>query len=116
MEAGAPAGSVSFNLPRTAGGVTIFSLLPSNARVVTGLPANGTPNYFASIYGAYAIRVWKFHADFANTTASTLTGPTNASTATFSVGPSTVPEKGGNNLDTLTYRLMMQNQYTNRSG
>jgi hypothetical protein len=116
MEAGAPAGSVSFNLPRTAGGVTVFSLLPSNARVVTGLPAAGTPNYFASIYGAYAIRVWKFHADFANTSASTLTGPTNASTATFSVGPSTVPEKGGNNLDTLTYRLMMQNQYTNLAG
>jgi hypothetical protein len=116
MEAGAPATSIAFSLPRTIGGVTVFSLLPSNARVVTGLPSSGTPNYFASIYGAYAIRVWKFHADFANAANSTFTGPTSVPTATFNVGPSTVPEKGGNNLDTLTYRLMMQNQYTNLGG
>ena len=107
---------MTFNLPRTIGGVSVFSLLPSNARTVTGLPPAGSPNYFASIYGSYNIRVWKFHVDWANTANSTFTGPTNASSGTFNVGPSTVPEKSGNNLDTLSYRLMMQNQYTNQGG
>jgi hypothetical protein len=116
MEAGQPAQAVSFAVPRTVGGVTVFSLLPSNARSVTGLPPSGSPNYFASIYGSYNIRVWKFHVDWANTANSTFTGPTNATIGTFSVGPGNVPEQSGNNLDTLSYRLMMQNQYTNLAG
>src|SRR5436190_3436661 len=53
MEAGQPAGSIAAAVPRTVGGVTVFSLLPSNARTATGLPPAGTPNYFASIYGSY---------------------------------------------------------------
>ena len=32
------------------------------------------------------------------------------------LGPDDVPSKGGNTLDTLSFRLMMQNQYTNISG
>jgi hypothetical protein len=116
MEAGQPAGSITAALPRTVGGVTVFSLLPSNARTVTGLPPSGTPNYFASIYGSYNIRVWQFHVDWANPSSSTFTGPTNASSGTFNVGPPSVPEKTGNDLDTLSYRLMMQNQYTNIGG
>ena len=116
MEAGQPAKWVALNLPATVGGVSVFSLLPSNARTVTGLPPAGAPNYFASIYGSYNIRVWKFHVDWTNLANSTLTGPTNPTVGTFSVGPSTVAEKSpGNPLDTLTYRLMMQNQYTNRT-
>ena len=116
MESGATARSVSFNLAKTVGGTTVFSLLPSNARVVTGLPPSGAPNYFASIYGSYAARIWKFHVDWSNTANSTFTGPTNVGVATFNVGPSNVPENGGNNIDTLSYRLMMQNQYTNLGG
>jgi hypothetical protein len=116
MEAGTSARSVSFNLPSKVGGTTVFSLLPSNTRVVTGLPPTGSPNYFASIYGSYAVRVWKFHVDWSNTSNSTFTGPTNVPIATFNVGPSNVPEKGGNNVDTLSYRLMFQNQYTNENG
>jgi len=117
MEAGNPnAQGVSFTLPRTVGGVSVFSLLPSNARAVTGAPPAGSPNYFASIYGSYAIRVWKFHVDWTTPSNSTFTGPTNAGISTFNVGPSDVPEKDGNNLDTLSYRLMMQNQYTNIGG
>ena len=116
MEAGTTAGGLTVSLPRTVGGVTVFSLLPSNSRVVTGLPPSGAPNYFASIWGAYDIRVWKFHVDWANTANSSFTGPTNVPIATFNVGPSTVPERDGNNLDTLSYRLMMQNQYTNLNG
>jgi hypothetical protein len=117
MEAGNPsAQGVSFSLPRSIGGVSVFSLLPSNARVVTGAPPAGSPNYFSSIWGAYSIRTWKFHVDWATPSSSTFTGPTNTSVSTFNVGPSTVPEKDGNNLDTLSYRLMMQNQYTNIGG
>jgi hypothetical protein len=116
MEAGLPAQSVSFILPKTVGGVTVFSLLPSNARAATGLPPAGSPNYFASIYATYQIRVWKFHVDFQTPANSTFTGPTNVPISTFNVGPGTVPMKDGNNVDTLTYRVMMQNQYTNLSG
>jgi hypothetical protein len=117
MEAGNPnAQGVTFNVAKTVGGVSVFSLLPSNARAVTGAPPAGSPNYFSSIYGSYAIRTWKFHVDWANPASSTFSGPTNTSVATFSVGPSNVPELGGNNLDTLTYRVMMQNQYTNIGG
>jgi hypothetical protein len=117
MEAGDPgATGVTFSLPRTVGGVSVFSLLPSNARAVTGAPPAGSPNYFASIYGSYAIRVWKFHVDWTTPSSSTFTGPTNVGISTFNVGPSDVPEKDGNNLDTLSYRLMMQNQYTNIGG
>jgi IPT/TIG domain len=117
MEAGnANAQGVTFSVPRVVGGVTVFSMLPSNARAVTGAPPAGAPNYFASIYGSYAIRVWKFHVDWTTPASSTFTGPTDSSVSTFNVGPSTVPEKDGNPLDTLTYRLMMQNQYANIGG
>jgi hypothetical protein len=117
LEAGNPgAQGVTFALPGTVGGVSVFSLLPSNARSVTGAPPAGSPNYFASIYGSYAIRTWKFHVDWTTLANSTFTGPTNTAISTFNVGPGTVPELGGNALDTLTYRLMMQNQYTNQNG
>ena len=116
MEAGTATTPVSFSLPKSVGGVTVFSLLPSNARVVTGLPPSGASNYFASIWGSFAIRVWKFHVDWSNPVNSTFTGPTDVPIATFNAGPSNVPEKGGNNIDTLSYRLMMQNQYTNLNG
>lgn len=117
MEAGDPnAKAVTFALPRTIGGVSVFSALPSNARSVTGAPPAGTPNYFASIWGSYSVRVWKFHSDWTTPANSTFTGPTNIGVSTFNTGPSDVPEKDGNNLDTLSYRLMMQNQYTNIGG
>src|SRR5436190_15417487 len=117
MEDGNPSPqAVTANLPGTSGGVSVFSLLPSNARTVTGLPPAGAPNYFASIWGSYAIRVWKFHVDWSNTANSTFTGPSNAAVAAFNPGPGSVPELQGNNIDTLSYRLMMQNQYTNLNG
>jgi hypothetical protein len=117
MEAGnASPQALTANLPGTSGGVSVFSLLPSNARSVTGLPPAGAPNYFASIWGTYAIRVWKFHVDWTTPSSSTFTGPTNVPIAAFNVGPGDVPELQGNNIDTLSYRLMMQNQYTNLNG
>ena len=107
--------AVTFSLPQTVGGVDVFSLLPSNARVQAGTPPAGRPNLFASIWGSYQIRVWKFTPDWANLPSSTFTGPANSTVATFSVGPSTVPSPA-KALDTLTYRLMMQNQYANSGG
>ncbi|HAF25441.1 MAG TPA: hypothetical protein DCK93_21460, partial [Blastocatellia bacterium] len=116
MESGVTAHAVSFNLPNKISGTSIFSLLPSNARNNGSAPPAGTPNYFTSIYGIVRARVWKFHVDYAVPSNSTLTGPTNVTISSFSAGPGTVPENGGNNLDSLSYRLMMQNQYQNLSG
>jgi hypothetical protein len=91
-------------------------LLPSNLRTNGSPPAAGTPNYFASIYGIVRARVWKFHVDYGVPANSTFTGPSDVTIASFGSGPGNVPEQTGNNLDTLTYRLMMQNQYQNVNG
>src|SRR4029077_11090515 len=119
MESGATAHVVSFSLPQKIGGgagVTVFSLLPSNLRTNGSAPAAGTPNYFASIFGIFNARVWKFHVDYGVPANSTFTGPSDVTISSFNVGPSSVPEQTGNNVDTLTYRLMMQNQYQNVNG
>jgi hypothetical protein len=102
-------------LPSRINGVSVFSLLPSNAKAATGAPPTGRPNFLASIWGTYNIRVWKFQVSSSWTSAS-VSGPTKTPIATFNVGPSSVPELNGNAIDTLTYRLMMQNQYTNLGG
>jgi hypothetical protein len=119
MYAGAPTAQVvTFNAAKVSGGGTNFTLLPSNARLQTGTPPAGRPNLFAALTGfTNVVRIWKFHVDWNNVANSTFTGPTDAPTgATWAVGPSTVPELEGNTLDTLTYRAMMQNQYTNIGG
>src|SRR6266545_2811948 len=102
MESGVTAHAISFNLPKSIQGVSIFSLLPSNVRDNGSQPLSGTPNYFASIWGITRARVWKFHADYAVPANSSLTGPSNVTISTFSAGPSNVPEKDGNSLDSLT--------------
>ena len=107
--------AVTYKLPQSSGGTQVFSLLPSNARMQTGAPPAGRPNLFTSIWGSYQLRVWKFTPNWTTTASSTFTGPANATIATFSVGPSSVPSPA-NALDTLTYRLMMQNQYVNLGG
>src|SRR6266436_6495687 len=116
MESGVTAHVVSFSLPQKIGATSLFGLLPSNLRTNGSAPAAGTPNYFTSIYGIFAARVWKFHVDYGVPANSTLTGPSNVTISSFSAGPGSVPEKTGNNVDTLSYRLMMQNQYQNANG
>ncbi len=116
MESGTTAHVVSFNLPQKIGATSLFGLLPSNLRTNGSPPSAGTPNYFTSIYGTFAARVWKFHVDYGVPANSTLTGPSNVTISSFSAGPGSVPEKTGNNIDTLSYRLMMQNQYQNANG
>ncbi|HEX6716954.1 MAG TPA: hypothetical protein VF088_07575, partial [Pyrinomonadaceae bacterium] len=87
MESGVTAHAVSFTLPKSISGVSIFSLLPSNLRNNGSPPLAGTPNYLASIWGVAAARVWKFHVDYAVPANSSLTGPFNVTIASFSSGP-----------------------------
>ena len=127
MEAGAQSVQVkSFNVPDVPDqliGTTIgFPLLPSNARVQTGTPPADRPTFHrhrAMNTGVYVnrVRVWKFHVDWNNTNNSTFTGPSDSLTSTtWACHPDEVPSKGGNDLDTLGFRLMMQNQYTKING
>jgi hypothetical protein len=107
---------VEFNVP--PGATTEFSFLPANARLQTGTPPEGTPNYFTSVWGFLnVVGVWKFHVDWNNVAASTLTGPFNSITGSnwSQLTSATVPSPA-NRLDTLYPRLMMQNQYTNIGG
>ena len=113
MYAGVPASTVTFNLPSSVQGTTVFTGLPSTYHAVTGAPPPGRPNFISVIWSAKVARVWKFHVDWTNPANSTLTGPSNVALATWGAGPTTVPAKNGNALDTLRERLMMQSQYTN---
>lgn len=114
MYAGQAAQAVSFDVAKVQGQPP-FTLLPSNARAQTGSPPAGRPNFFTAIHlNTDRLRVWKFHVDWSNTSNSTFTGPSDSTTgSTWSVPPGHVPSKSGNDLDTLSYRLMMQSQYTN---
>ncbi len=116
MYAGQAAQVVVFNLPSKIQGVSVFSALPSNYHPATGTPPAGRENLIASIWGAYTTRVWKFKVNWTTPSSSTLTGPSNITIPTFSTPPSSIPAKNGNNLDSLGYRVMMQNQYTNIGG
>ncbi len=99
-----------------------FSLLPSNLRGVS--PPAGRENILASQQDATdcgisscTIFAFKFHVDYSNPLNSTFTGPTNITVSKYSDAPQDVPEPSpGNNLDTLTGQLMMQNQYRNIGG
>jgi uncharacterized repeat protein (TIGR01451 family) len=115
MYAGSPTVQVvTFNAP--AGD---FTLLPSNARLQTGTPPPGTPNYFLSTWEFLnALTVYKFHVDWDKIATSTFTGPDIPLAAT-SWPNAAVPNAlslGGNSLDVLQIRAMMQNQYTNLGG
>jgi mucin-19 len=96
-----------------------FTLLPSNARLQTGTPPAGSANYFATVFNfTNAVSIYKFHVDWNNVSTSTFSGPSIAIAPTsWANPPSTVPSgTGGNGLDTLAVRLMVQNQYTNMGG
>ena len=114
MYAGSPIIQVvSFNAP-----VAEFTLLPANARLQAGTPPPGSPNYYAVVWQfTNAVSVYKFHVDWNSISLSSFTGPFIAITpASWASPPASVPSSGGNNLDTLAVRLMMQNQYTNIGG
>ena len=114
MYAGVPSVQiVSFDLP--AGD---FTLLPANARLQTGTPPAGAPNYFVSVWNYLnVVNTWKFAVDWDSISLSTLTGPFDSLTDNNwgQLASLTVPSPG-NDLDTLYPRLMMQNQYSNIGG
>ena len=95
-----------------------FSLLPANARLQTGTPPAGSPNYFSTVWQfSNAISFYKFHVDWDSISLSTFTGPfISIAPASWDAPPGTVPVKDGANIDTVMIRLMMQNQYTNIDG
>jgi MBG domain/Carboxypeptidase regulatory-like domain len=106
----------SFDAPSTE-----FTMLPANARLQTGTPPSGSPNYFATVWNYLnVISVWKFHVDWNAISTSTFSGPFDSLTATswtqLNAGEDLVPSQGGNTLDTLYPRLMVQNQYTRVGG
>src|SRR5205085_8107418 len=79
LYAGAPTVQVvSFDAPSAE-----FTILPANARLQTGTPPAGSPNYYAVVWQFLnAISVYKFHVDWNSISLSTLTGPFS-STDTF---------------------------------
>jgi len=95
-----------------------FTVLPANARLQTGTPPPGSPNYFSVVWQfTNAVSVYKFHVDWNSISLSTFTGPSLVLVpASWGSPPATVPAQGGNANDTLGIRLMMQNQYTNIGG
>jgi hypothetical protein len=68
MYAGAPSVQVvTFDAP-----LADFAVLPSNARLQTGTPPPGTPNYFLSTWEfTNAVAVYKFHVNWASPLLST---------------------------------------------
>ncbi|MBI3651130.1 MAG: HYR domain-containing protein [Acidobacteria bacterium] len=105
---------VNFNAPAAD-----FTILPSNARLQTGTPPPGTPNYFVSTWQFLnALTVYKFHVDWDHISLSTFTGPDVplASTSWPNAAVPNAPSLGGNSLDVLQIRAMVQNQYANIGG
>jgi hypothetical protein len=97
------------------GSTTHFGLLPANLR--GALPPNGTDELFAAeSTTVFGFEVYKFHVDYAGNT-SVLSSPVNVSQTSYSFPVKTplVPTPG-NDLDSLTDRLMMQAQYRNING
>jgi hypothetical protein len=114
MYANAPAVQmVTFNMAPAE-----FSLLPANARLQTGTPPAGTPNYFTTVKFTNSLSVWKFQVNWAKLALSTLSGPFESVTSALTIftganGRVTTP---GQMVDALFPRLMMQNQYSNIGG
>ncbi|MEP7358692.1 MAG: hypothetical protein ABI847_15705, partial [Anaerolineales bacterium] len=110
LYSGAALRSVVFDVVNNA-----FTMLPSNFRGAA--PPAGRPNLFvANDLDIFALNVFKFHVDWTTLPNSTFTGPTQIPVASYSAPPNTIPVQSGNNLDSLGTRLMMQNQYQNRTG
>jgi hypothetical protein len=97
-----------------------FTVIPSNARLQTGTPPTGSPNYFLSTSSYLnAVGVYKFHVDWNSIALSTFTGPDLplASTSWPNATVANVPQSGiAQLLDAVSPRAMVQNQYTNIGG
>jgi len=116
MYAGNPSVQVvSFNAPSAE-----FTILPANARLQTGTPPPGSPNYFSVVWQFLnVVSVYKFHVDWYRISTSTFTGPfMSIETNWFeqlATANQTAPTPANRN-DELYVRLMVQNQYSNIGG
>jgi hypothetical protein len=95
------------------------SLLPSDLDGRASPPPAGSPNFLLN-FGSNSLRLWKFHADFANPANAALVGPTTIAVAAFSPacgGGACVPQSNTRQkLDSLGDRLMYRLAYRNRGG
>lgn len=85
------------------------SLLAANARA-SSVPA-GTPQYLLSLGTSTTLRLWRMSVNWTTPSASTLTGPTNITVASYTRAPSAT-QPTGDKLDSLSDRLMNRVQYT----
>lgn len=96
-------------------GSSYASLLPADLDGATA-PPSGSPNYLVGM-ASNSLNLWKFHLDFANSSNTTLTGPTNVPVAAFSTacgGGTCIPQSGTRQkLDSLADRLMYRLAYRN---
>ena len=115
MYAGAPTVSVvDFAAPSAD-----FTLIPGNARLQAGTPPAGTPEYFTSTWEfTNALTVYKLHVDWDKISTSTFSGPDTPLNATSwpNAQVPNAPSLGGNSLDVLQIRAMVQAQYMNIGG
>ena len=116
MEAGDPnAQGVTFNLPRTIGGATVFSLLPEQRPRGHGGPAGRRPELLRLDLGPLRDPGLEVRGQLGEPVELDVQRPDEQAITPVDTGPNEVPEKDGNDLDTLSWRLMMQNQYTNQT-
>ena len=111
MLAGQPATQQCKTLGTSDGG-----MLPSDNDGAIS-PPSGAPNDILE-FGTNSLKLYRFHADWANPANTTLTGPTTIPVAAFtpacSGGGTCIPQSGtSQQLDSLADRLMYRLQYRN---
>lgn len=114
---GAPGTAISFDLCQ---GASCDSLLPANLR--GDLPPSGSPAYFLSALPPDTLRLWCLFVDWDTPSNSTLREPVSIQVAPFVIAPSVLQwddpavAVSVTQLDSLSFRLMMQLQYRNVEG
>ncbi|HEV2011000.1 MAG TPA: hypothetical protein VGS17_08255, partial [Candidatus Limnocylindria bacterium] len=117
MQAGQPTNGQCFTM-----GSGVASMLPSDLDGATGAlgstqrPPAGSPDFFLN-FGSNSLNIWKFHVDFANSSRTTMTGPTTLAVPSFAEacgGGTCIPQRNvGQRLDSLGDRLMYRLAYRN---
>ena len=95
-----------------------FTLLPANARLQTGTPPAGAPEYFVStLQFLNGLSVYKLHVDWDKVSTSTFTGPdTQLAPTCWPNARRPNASTPANAADVLAIRAMAQAQYSNIGG
>ena len=114
MLAGRAANAICFQQPSS-----VSSLLPADLDGST-LPPSGAPNYFVGLADGTHLQMFRFHADFANPAASTLSGPQLIAVAPFNeicaranTAACIAEPEPGEKVDGLSDRVMFRLAYRN---